>query len=74
MTYFKQVDYGDPIPQSKINNLSKKVANSMQLDDEIALSLIYNEIEKVELLFKKHKKIKTVHKHLMKEIDGHYRR
>lgn len=62
-----------PVSQEKIDKLTKKVAKSLLLDEEVALSLIYNEWETVEKLFEKHKKVKTVHKHLLSEIDGSYR-
>lgn len=74
MTEHKYVRDRDTIPQSKIDKLSKKVAKSLHLDEEVARALIYKEWDRVEILFEKYKKVKTVHTHFIDEIDGCYRR
>lgn len=74
MTQHKYLKIKDAIPQSKIDKLTKKVAKSMLLEEEIAASLIYKEWDRVEVLFEKYKKVKTVHAHFIEEIDGCYRR
>jgi hypothetical protein len=74
MTQHKYLKIKDAIPQSKIDKLTKKVAKSMLLEEEIAASLIYKEWDRVEVLFEKYKKVKTVHGHFIEEIDGCYRR
>lgn len=61
------------IPEEKISKLTKKLAKSLFLDDEVATALIYKEWDTVEALFEKHKKVKAVHQHLIKEIAGNYR-
>jgi len=73
MTQHKYVKLRDNVPQSKIDKLSKKIAKSLFLDEEVAVSLIYKEWDKVEALFAKYKKVKTVHIHFIEEIDGCYR-
>jgi len=70
MINYKQVKI---LAQHDIEKLSAKVAKSLFLEDEVALALVYNEWDKVEYLFHKYKKVKTVHQHLMHEIDGCYR-
>lgn len=74
MTQHKYLKIKDAIPQSKIDKLTKKVAKSMLLEEEIAAVLIYKEWDRVEVLFGKYKKVKTVHAHFIEEIDGCYRR
>ena len=73
MTHMKHVNDMSAISQEKIEKLTKKVAKSLMLDEEIAASLIYNEWETVERLFEKYKKPKAVHRYLLQEIDGVYR-
>ena len=73
MTHMKYDTKLSTIPQEKIDKLTKKVAKSLFLDDEVAKALIYKEWDSVESLFEKHKKVKAVHQHLLKEIAGNYR-
>lgn len=73
MTYMKHETKLGTVSQDKIDMLIKKIGKSLFLDDEVASALIYKEWEMVESLFEKHKKVKAVHKHLLLEIDGHYR-
>jgi len=73
MTQHKYLRDRETVPQSKIDKLTKKVAKSMMLEDEVALALIYKEWDKIEVLFEKYKKVKTVHSHFIEEIDGCYR-
>lgn len=73
LTQHKYVRDRDTVPQSKIEKLTKKVAKSMLLEEEVALALIYKEWDRIEILFEKYKKVKTVHSHFIEEIDGCYR-
>ena len=73
MTHIKNEPSLSAVPQEKIEKLTRKVAKSLMLDDEVATALIYNEWEMVEALFARHKKVKAVHKHLLQEIEGTYR-
>ena len=73
MTQHKYLKIRDNVPQSKIDKLTRKVAKSMLLDEDVAASLIYKEWDKVAELFGKYKKVKTVHSHFIEEIDGCYR-
>ena len=73
MTHIKYDTTLDTISQDKIDKLIKRVGKSLFLDEEVASALIYKEWEVVESLFAKHKKVKAVHKHLLMEIEGHYR-
>jgi len=73
MTYYKYLKSKVNIPQNKIDTLTKKIAKSMVLDEEVAASLVYKEWDRVEVLFEKYKKVKTVHSHFIEEIDGCYR-
>ena len=61
------------ISEKKISNLTKRVRDSLCLDEEEAKSLIYEEWDLIEILFHKHTKVKAVHKHLMKELNHLYR-
>lgn len=74
MTQHKYLRDRDTIPQSKIDKLTKKIVKSLTLDEEVALALIYKEWDRIEVLFEKYKKVKTVHSHFIEEIDGFYRR
>ena len=74
MTQHKYLRDRDTIPQSKLDKLTKKIAKSLLLEEEVALALIYKEWDKIEVLFEKYKKVKTVHAHFIEEIDGCYRR
>lgn len=73
MIHSKHFQPFETIPHAQIEKLTQMIAKSLFLDEEIASSLIYNEWESVEALFKEHKNIKTVHRHLLDEIDGEYR-
>jgi len=73
MTQHNYIKIKDAIPKSKIDKLTQKVAKSLSLDEEVAVSLVYKEWNRVEVLFGKYKKVKTVHSHFMEEIDGCYR-
>jgi tRNA(His) 5'-end guanylyltransferase len=73
MTQHKYVRDRDTVSQSKVEKLMKKVAKTMVLEEEVALALIYKEWDRIEVLFEKYKKVKTVHTHLIDEIDGCYR-
>ena len=73
MTEHKYVRERDTVPQSKIDKLTRKVAKSLLLEDEVALALVYKEWDRVEVLFEKYKKVKSVHSHFIEEIDGCYR-
>jgi len=74
MTQHKYLRNRDTVPQSKVDKLSKKLAKSLLLEEEVALALVYKEWDRVEVLFEKYKKVKTVHTHFIEEIDGFYRK
>ena len=73
MTHTKYHQSSNVISQEKIDKLTKKIAKSLCLDDEVASALIYQEWDRIECLFEKYKKVKTVHQHLLSEIEGEYR-
>ena len=73
MTHAKFDTKLSTVPQEKVEKLTKKIAKSLFLDLEVAAALIYKEWDTVEELFEKHKKVKAVHQHLLKEIAGNYR-
>ena len=73
MTHTKYEYAISTISEEKINKLTKKIAKSLHLDDEIAAALIYQEWDTIERLFEKHRKVKAVHQHLLSEIEGEYR-
>lgn len=73
MTQHKYLRERDTIPQSKIEKLTKKIAKSLLLEEDVALALIYKEWDRIEVLFEKYKKVKTVHSHFIDEIEGCYR-
>ncbi|MDD2451578.1 hypothetical protein [Sulfurovum sp.] len=73
MTQMKYEPKFGTVSPDNIDKLIRKIGKSLFLDDEVASALIYKEWEMVELLFEKHKKVKAVHKHLLLEIEGHYR-
>lgn len=63
----------ETIPHTQLDKLTKMVARSLLLDEEVASSLVYNEWDRIENLYQEHKKIKTVHRYLLEEIEGEYR-
>ena len=73
MTHTKYYQPFETVPHTQIEKLTQLIAKSLLLDEEIASSLIYNEWDRVEALFKEHKKVKMVHRRLLDEIDGDYR-
>lgn len=61
------------ISDKKIAKLAKKLAKTFSMDEEEAISTIYEEWDLVEDLFHAHIKIKAVHRHLVEEINNTYR-
>ena len=61
------------ISDKKIAKLAKKLAKTFSIDEEEAISIIYEEWDLVEQLFHAYTKVKAVHKHLIEEINHTYR-
>lgn len=61
------------ISDKKIAKLAKKLAKTFSIDEEEAISTIYEEWDMVEQLFHAHTKVKAVHRHLIEEINYAYR-
>ncbi|EIF50696.1 hypothetical protein [Sulfurovum sp. AR] len=61
------------ISDEHIAKLSKRVAKTFSIDEEEAISTIYEEWELVEALFHAHTKVKAVHSHLVDAINHAYR-
>ncbi len=61
------------ISDKKIAKLAKKLTKTFSIDDEEAISIIYEEWDLVEQLFYVHEKVKAVHHHLVDEINYMYR-
>ena len=61
------------ISDKKIAKLAKKLTKSFSIDEEEALSIIYEEWDIVEQLFHAHKKVKAVHQHMIDAINYAYR-
>ena len=61
------------ISDKKIAKLAKRVAKTLSIDEEEAISTIYEEWDLVEELFHAHTKVKAVHQHLVEEIKCTYR-
>ena len=61
------------ISDKKIAKLAKRIAKTFSIDEEEAVSTIYEEWDLVEELFHAHTKVKAVHRHLVEEINYAYR-
>jgi len=61
------------ISDKQIEKLAKRVAKTFSIDEEEAISTIYEEWDLVEQLFHAHTKVKAVHRHLVEEINYAYR-
>ncbi len=61
------------ISDKKLEKLAKKLAKTFSIDEEEAISTIYEEWDIVEQLFYAHTKVKAVHRHLIEEINYAYR-
>jgi hypothetical protein len=61
------------ISDKKIAKLAKRLAKTFSIDEEEAVSTIYEEWDLVEALFHAHTKVKAVHRHLVEEINYAYR-
>ena len=61
------------ISDMKLEKLAKKLAKTFSIDQEEAISTIYEEWDLVEQLFHAHTKVKAVHHHLIEEINYAYR-
>ena len=55
------------IYDKQIAKLAKRVAKTFSIDEEEAISTIYEEWDLVEQLFHAHMKVKTVHRHFVEE-------
>jgi uncharacterized membrane protein len=61
------------ISDKKIAKLAKRLTKTFSIDEEEAISIIYEEWDLVEQLFHAHKKVKAVYHHLIDEINYTYR-
>ncbi len=61
------------ISDKKLEKLAKRLAKTFSIDEEEAVSTIYEEWDLVEELFHAHMKVKAVHRHLVEEINYAYR-
>lgn len=61
------------IYDKQIAKLAKRVAKTFSIDEEEAISTIYEEWDLVEQLFHAHTNVKAVHRHLVAEINDAYR-
>ncbi len=61
------------ISEKKIAKLAKKLSKTFSIDEEEAISIIYEEWDLVENLFHAYTKVKAVHQHLVEEINHTYR-
>ncbi|MBT8344622.1 MAG: hypothetical protein KJO45_07890 [Sulfurovum sp.] len=61
------------ISDKKIAKLAKRLAKTFSIDEEEAISTIYEEWDMVEQLFHAHTKVKAVHSHLIEEVNYLYR-
>ena len=61
------------ISDKKIAKLAKRLTKTFSIDEEEAISIIYEEWDLVEQLFHAHKKVKSVYHHLIDEINYTYR-
>ena len=61
------------ISDKKIAKLAKRLTKTFSIDEEEAISIIYEEWDLVEQLFHAHKKVKSVYNHLIDEINYTYR-
>jgi hypothetical protein len=61
------------ISDKNIEELAKKLATSFNLDQENAMSIMYEEWDLVEVLFNTYLNVKEVHHHLVIEINDAYR-
>lgn len=61
------------ISDKKLEKLAKKLAKTFSIEQEEAISTIYEEWDLVEQLFHTHTKVKSVHQHLVEAINHTYR-
>jgi len=61
------------ISDKKIAKLAKRLTKTFSIDEEEAISIIYEEWDLVEQLFHAHKKVQAVYHHLIDEINYTYR-
>ncbi len=60
------------VTEKKLAKLAKHIAKAFGISKEEAYELIYEEWELAEMLFKKHKKAKTVCEHFIAEVNIYY--
>ncbi len=61
------------ISNIKLANLAKQLAKTFCIDEEEAMSLVYEEWDLVEDLFHAYSTLETIHHHLIEEINYTYR-
>ncbi len=61
------------ISDKKIIKLAKRLSKSFGIDENEALSIIYEDWDLVEKLFIAHTKVKAVYTHFLKEINYTYK-
>ena len=61
------------ISDKKITKLAKRLGKTFGIEENEALSIIYEEWDLVEKLFISHIKVKAVHTHFIEEINYTYR-
>lgn len=61
------------ISDKKIEKLAKKLAKTFSIDQEEAMSIIYEEWDLAENLFQAYGKVQAVHQHFVHEINHTYR-
>jgi len=65
--------YETLISDSKIEKLAQKLAKTFAMDQSEAISIVYEEWDLVESLFLSYGKVKSVHQHLINELNTMYR-
>lgn len=61
------------ISDKQLEKLAKKLAKTFSMDQEEAIGIIYEEWDLVENLFHAYGKVKSVHQHLINELNHTYR-
>ena len=61
------------VSERKIKKLAKKISKTFLIDNDEALTLIYEEWDLLERLFHEYAKVKEVHTQFIEEINFTYR-
>ena len=69
----KFMNYETLISDSNMEKLAQKMAKSFSVNQEEAMAIMYEEWDLVENLFHAYGKVKTVHQHLISELNAMYR-